>query len=418
MAVGVVVDFERSPVAGGHVRFWERVGEAAVGVPGLDLTVHFLGRSETCLELSDNVRYRTHRPVLPSARLGFLAPDPTDLSPWSPGLLGHLGGYDVLHSTGAHFAFARTALRFAEKRGRAIALSLHTDSAKYARMFAATLLSDMRLPHRGLGSMVAGRMKRRVYRYARRCDWVFVSSASEVNMSAFEPPRTSWLRRGVDKERIHPSGRARSELEQRYHIPAGRTLILCVGRIDESKNPRTLADAALHLIERGHDVHVMFVGRGDQRAVIEAKLMGRVTCTGQLPQNEIRRLYPSADLFVLPSPIERFPSAVLEAKSAGLPVIVSAVGGSRQMIHRPGMDGLLVGDAGGSGAWADAIERLVVSPARRMALGAAARQDIERRWPSWRSVLEEDLMPVWGHIFEARARRGPAPADARCLRAR
>ncbi|HET6620863.1 MAG TPA: hypothetical protein VFG64_13065 [Dongiaceae bacterium] len=33
-------------------------------------------------------------------------------------------------------------------------------------------------------------------------------------------------------------------------------------------------------------------------------------------------------------------------------------------------------------------------------LGAAARRWAERNWPSWREVLEQDLLPVWRSAAE------------------
>ena len=115
---GVLVDLSLTPDAGGHVKCWERIAEAAVGCGDrLDLTVHFNGPAGSAgprrIELSPNVRYVLMPPVFSSRRLVRQVPDHTDLAPWHPGLSRALQNYDVIHTTDAFFCYARTATRFA-----------------------------------------------------------------------------------------------------------------------------------------------------------------------------------------------------------------------------------------------------------------------------------------------------------------
>ena len=87
LRVGVLVDLPLGAAAGGHVRCWERLAEAARDFPDeIDLTIHFMGPQPAERELSDTVRYCIEPPVFGTNRLGFLShvPDHTDLSPWHP----------------------------------------------------------------------------------------------------------------------------------------------------------------------------------------------------------------------------------------------------------------------------------------------------------------------------------------------
>ena len=93
------------------------------------------------------------------------------------------------------------------------------------------------------------------------------------------------------------------------------------------------------------------------------------------------------------------PNVVLEAKASGLPVVVAAEGGSKNLVREPGEDGILVED-GSAEAWAAAIERLWNDADLRRAMGEAARRQIETAWPSWDDVLREDLLPVWTRVAE------------------
>ena len=64
LKVGVLVDLALSPEAGGHVKCWQRLAEAAVGYGDrLDLTVHFNGPEPRRIELSPSVRYLLLPPV-------------------------------------------------------------------------------------------------------------------------------------------------------------------------------------------------------------------------------------------------------------------------------------------------------------------------------------------------------------------
>lgn len=80
-----------------------------------------------------------------------------------------------------------------------------------------------------------------------------------------------------------------------------------------------------------------------------------------------------ADLFLLPSDHEGAPMSLLEAFSAGLPTVASAVGGVVELLGAPGPEarGLAVGNS--PEAFAEAIASLAADPARSARMGAAAR---------------------------------------------
>lgn len=122
LKVGVLVDLALTPDAGGHVKCWERIAEAAVEFPDqLDLTVHFNGLDRSSaplrIELSHSVRYVLMPPVFSTKRLVRQVPDHTDLGLWHPALARMLSNYDVIHTTDAFFCYARTATQFARKSG-------------------------------------------------------------------------------------------------------------------------------------------------------------------------------------------------------------------------------------------------------------------------------------------------------------
>ena len=99
LKVGVLVDLALTPDAGGHVKCWERIAEAAVEFPDqLDLTVHFNGLDRSSaplrIELSHSVRYVLMPPVFSTKRLVRQVPDHTDLGLWHPALARMLSNYN------------------------------------------------------------------------------------------------------------------------------------------------------------------------------------------------------------------------------------------------------------------------------------------------------------------------------------
>lgn len=419
--VGVLVDLERHPAAGGHVKCWERFAEAAVDFPGeVDLTVHVQGRRAGVLDLAPNVRFVTLPPVLSTARLVGRtgAPDSTDIAPLHPRLLGWLGRYDVIHATDALFAYARTARLFARIAGRPLATSMHTDAAAFARAYAGApirrfagsgALARLLLDRIDLPERLARAMQRATVRHLRRSRWTFVSGeVPQAGAPGLDPAAWSVLRRGIDKAMFHPGKRDRAGLAAAFGLAEDLPLLAFVGRVDSGKRAMTVARAARRLIDGGADLAVVFAGNGGEREAIRTLLGTRAVCPGVLDQAELARVYASADAFVFPSRIEVTPNVVLEAKASGTPVIVAAgAGGGGVHVRVPGVDGIVVGDESPQ-AWADEIAGLLADPARRLAIGRAARDDIERHHPTWQDVLAEDLLPVWtglAHRSAAAARQ-------------
>src|SRR5258708_4981148 len=87
LKVGVLVDLALTPEAGGHVKCWQRLAEAAVGYGDrLDLTVHFNGPESRPIELSPSGRYVLLPPVFSPARMIPQVPDHTAPPPRHPPL--------------------------------------------------------------------------------------------------------------------------------------------------------------------------------------------------------------------------------------------------------------------------------------------------------------------------------------------
>lgn len=115
---------------------------------------------------------------------------------------------------------------------------------------------------------------------------------------------------------------------------------------------------------------------------------------GRVEPPEMPALYDEADIFVNSSIIDNQPVSILEAFSAGLPVVSTGTGDITAMV-RDGETGLLV-PPGDPAAMAKAVTTLLEDPERARLIGQRARHEVERY--TWSRVREE-----WAAVYAGRA---------------
>jgi glycosyltransferase involved in cell wall biosynthesis len=405
--VAVLVDLVRHPGAGGHVKAWERFADAATRLSEeLDLTVYYLGDGITETRLADNVRIRTVPPAFGTASLPWLrnGGGDTDLAAYNPHLARQLLEHDVIHTTSA-FAFAKTAEAVAKTHGRPLVSSLHTDAAKFAKIYTGeiierlighSMLSRWLIDGVRIPDISARRLTQARNRILAASHHILVSDPEdERRLRALLPEaEISYLRRGIDKVLFTPAKRDRLWLQKGYGIPPKCPVLLFAGRVDESKRVLTVAKAARELLDEGTDLRLIIAGQGSEQSMIAEMLGERVALAGNVAQNDLARLMASSDIFVFPSETEIVCNVVIEAKASGLPVIVTGGATTSRLISSPGVDGLVTRE-GTVKAYADKIDELLKNPDKREQIAKNARSIIEDAWPDWTDVLAEDLLPVW-----------------------
>ncbi|MEA1928471.1 MAG: glycosyltransferase, partial [Candidatus Auribacterota bacterium] len=140
---------------------------------------------------------------------------------------------------------------------------------------------------------------------------------------------------------------------------------------------RYLLEAAQRIIANRDDVYFLLLGdgelRGDLTSAIKSRGLGdRVLLLGSRADAiEIVRLL---DIFVLSSIREGLSIALLEAMALERAVVVTAVGGSVDLI-RDGYSGFLVPPRDGR-ALAQALERVLNEPGLKEKLGRVAGEDV------------------------------------------
>ncbi len=166
--------------------------------------------------------------------------------------------------------------------------------------------------------------------------------------------RAEVVHNGVDVARFAAADPALATALRRRAGAANRPLILAVGGIEPRKGSDTLMRALAELRQAGRDPVLAVVGghsfqdyREYRDRVLASlpdlglRLDDDVVLLGTVPDAELPGWYAAADVLAFPSTKEGWGLAVLEAMSAGLPVVASDLPVFLEYL-RPGRDALMV----------------------------------------------------------------------------
>ncbi|MFZ2995318.1 glycosyltransferase [Sphingobium sp.] len=190
--------------------------------------------------------------------------------------------------------------------------------------------------------------------------------------------RRSMAKMGMDadKIRVHYTGVDLDTFEIVDRAEAKQTLdfsgpvVLCVGALI----PRKGQDLLVRALTMLPDVTLLFAGQGQYRRALEnlAQELGverRIGFLGSVPHHKLPRIFAAADVMALPSASEGLANAWVEALACGTPIVISDVGGARELIDRPEAGRIVERDPQ---AIADAIRAILDDPPDRDAVRAAA----------------------------------------------
>ena len=257
--------------------------------------------------------------------------------------------------------------------GRALAPALRGTRVVYTLHGVPDALSDLV----GGNRRVADRRRRDGLYYLHGERWItrwsgaeVVSPSAAVATYAVEhvglpPERVHVVANGVDHLRFLPGDRGPTR--------PGELVVAWIGSLESVKGLDVLVDALAGV----EGVRVLLAGDGPSRDALVARLAAagltdRVELLGRVANPE--EVLERADALLLTSLAESCPMVLLQAMSAGLPALATTVGGVPEVL-REGREGLLV-PAGDAARVAAALSVLRDDPARRRAMGDAARERV------------------------------------------
>lgn len=175
---------------------------------------------------------------------------------------------------------------------------------------------------------------------------------------------------------------------------AGRKVLLAVGRLEAVKGHDDLIRVFARVAEAYDDWDLVILGEGKlrdhlERLIKELRLSERVFLPGRV--GNLDTWYGKASLYVMTSHYEGFPNTLLEAMSAGVPVVAMDCDTGPRDIIRHGTDGLLVPNRD----LAQLSEKLVAlmgDERERARMGSAAR-DVRDRFS------ESKVRDLWMQLF-------------------
>ena len=235
-----------------------------------------------------------------------------------------VGPFDVIH---AHDWLAANAMIWIKQgRGRKAVFTIHsTEYGRCGNNFFGGRCARIRYQERAAGYWadrviaVSQALKNEIMWMYEVPDWKVSAIYNGVNIHQYD----GWL---------DPHG-----VKARYHIGPVDPTVLFSGRLAYQKGPDLLVEAIPGLLRHYPHAKFIFAGDGEMRPAVEhrARQLGVAHATrflGYRNGGELIDLYKACDAVCVPSRNEPFGIVVLEAWSAGKPVIVSKNGGPDEYV--------------------------------------------------------------------------------------
>ncbi len=272
---------------------------------------------------------------------------------WIGGLTD-LGPVDVIH---VHDWFGTVGARaLAERLGRPLVMTVH--STEYDRSLGHPW--DHILNREQIGISAAVRV---------------IAVSRHLRQQLIERYRADPLRVRVIYNAVRPT-------ERLERIDASKRFVLYVGRLAAMKGVDTFLRAAARIAEQFPDVLFVIAGEGPEYARLihlatRLEIGDRVMFLGKVSDEEREVLLLGASVFVLPSVVEPFGIAALEAMAAGVPTILSKTSGVAEISSSS-----FRVDFWDVDEFASRIAELLEYPTLRVAMGEQGRWEALREgWP-------------------------------------
>lgn len=151
------------------------------------------------------------------------------------------------------------------------------------------------------------------------------------------------IRSAIPSSDFIPEEKVRYQIRRKFGISDHIKVIGNVGRFSRQKNPLGWLNIAAGIHQNNKHVHFVLVGDGPLRSEVESKIVSLglsdvFTITGL--RRDVKDLLAIMDIFMITSLWEGLPRTVLQAMSAGMPVVSYNVGGIPEIV-KEGITGFI-----------------------------------------------------------------------------
>ena len=254
-------------------------------------------------------------------------------------------------------------------------------------------------------------------RYVNDSEWMLTYESSEVIVNSKFMKNDLQRLFGLPYEKINvvPNGintTAYNGVEKDYEFRRkyamdNDKIILFMGRLVFEKGVQHLIAAMPKILSGYHDVKLVIAGRGGMTDELKAQaeamgLSNKVYFTGYLNARQVSKMYKCADISVFPSTYEPFGIVALEAMLAGVPTVVSDVGGLNEIVeHR--VDGMK-SYAGNANSLADSILELLLNPELCDKITKKAKQKVKNEF-NWAKIAQDTYFTYEKAICKSKAQK-------------
>ena len=295
---------------------------------------------------------------------------------------------------------------------RAAVIHTHFDRASYYGRVAARLLRVPVAVHtfHGIESVGPPRMKRERRLRSITDRYIAVSESTRRHMAGegFDDSKFVVVHSGVPEDAFYPDERDRAAVRKELGVSDDVVLVGSVSRLDPDKNVGNLVESAKVALDLCPRLRFAVAGGGSQESELRRKIddlgmADRFHLLGH--RSDVPRLLRGLDMFVLASPSEGMPLALIEAMMSGVAAAGTPVGGVPDVVA--GGAGLVTASTAPADV-ADSIARLatdhdlrarIASQGRARALSEFSRSAFVGRM----EALYRDIMKSKGCIFDSEA---------------
>ena len=317
-----------------------------------------------------------------------------------------------------NFSMVAKANELIEKEGKFDVIHAHDWLVTYA---AETLKNSYNIPivatiHATESGRNSG-IHDEVQRYINDTEWLLTYEASEVLVNSNYMKNELQRLFGLPFEKINvvPNGINMTSFNgverdydfRRQYAADNEKIILFLGRLVYEKGVQHLIAAMPKILANYHDSKLIIAGKGgmldELREQVNYLNIGhKVYFTGYLDAKKVCKMYKAADISVFPSTYEPFGIVALEAMLAGVPTVVSDVGGLDEIVEHKvnGMKSY----AGNPNSIADSILNLLYDPQLCANIVKQARIKVKNEY-NWNKIAQDTYFIYQKAICETMAER-------------
>lgn len=246
---------------------------------------------------------------------------------------------------------------------------LHIHSRRGADLWGslvARLSGQLAILTRRVDNPEPGWLARWKYRPFRKIVTISEGIRTVLLAAGLPAEKVQCIHSAVDTEAWQQPG-DRVWFNREFHLPDDARPVGVVAQLIERKGHRYLIDAIPCILESVPESYFLFLGQGPFREQLaslccDKGVEQRIVFAGF--RDDLPRIMPNLDLVVHPALMEGLGVSLLQASTAGVPIVAARAGGIPEAVQ-DGVNGLLV-PPGDSSALASAVIRLLVD--RELAL--------------------------------------------------